>query len=195
MDHLVEVIEPRVFGAINEEITDWIEKERKERWVGKATYDDDDQELDIGLRPATWRTPQGEAAELGRAYFEFTSTQEETDLSWVTTLCGANKDEIGFVTEFDWKAASLAKKDWKALAQRHQNDTPQLSQAGFRFNDKEGVWTLPVRIDAETLAQAIEEDDIASALEPLRAALETLGKTAVHLDALAAKITKSGKLK
>lgn len=186
IEHLINVIEPRVFGAINEEITDWIEKKR---WVGEATYND--QHLDIWLRPVTWRTSPGEPAEHGPAYFYIMGLSEEEDWSWVTILCGANKDEIGFVTEFDWRGAGLAKKDWKALAQEHQAKTPQLHQAGFRFDDKEGVWALPVRVDAEKLAQAVEEDDIASALEPLRVALETLGRIVDLWDALVAKIIKS----
>ncbi|RCN59450.1 hypothetical protein [Acidiferrobacter thiooxydans] len=119
IEHLINVIEPRVFGAINEEITDWIEKKR---WVGEATYND--QHLDIWLRPVTWRTSPGEPAEHGPAYFYIMGLSEEEDWSWVTILCGANKDEIGFVTEFDWRGAGLAKKDWKALAQEHQAKTP-----------------------------------------------------------------------
>ena len=188
MDHLINVIEPRVFGAIKEEITDWIEKKR---WVGEATYKDRKQDLEIWLRPTTWRTSPGEPTECGRAYFSLSGLSEEDDLSWVTVLCGANKGEIGFLTEFDWRDAGLAKKDWQALAQQHQNETKQLPQAGFRFDDKEGVWALPVHVDAEKLAQAIEEDDIASALEPLRVVLETLGRTVDLWDALVAKIIKS----
>jgi hypothetical protein len=81
------------------------------------------------------------------------------------------------------RAAALGatKPAWKKFLQPH---VERLHGTGFDYEEGDGSFFFPVRIETEALAQAVVDDTLELALAPLRLALDQLLKAKPQFDAV-----------
>jgi hypothetical protein len=113
------------------------------------------------------------------AYFSFnggpdddlkTDEKMTNDFFKLTRLCQARNGKFGF----QWRSEHYTEGK-RALWRNFIRDRVEevIRETGFD-HERDGTFFLPVKLDAESVANAIEQDAIEDALGPFRAALEKL---------------------
>ncbi|WP_058553363.1 hypothetical protein [Thiohalocapsa sp. ML1] len=152
-----------VFAEIDRVICHWADARG---WKGKFSFWDDETSL--------WATEWvriGEGEEQWIAWFELDAEDPDED-TWLTRLLGARRGRIGFAFHADLGAGKPA---WKRFAREFHQAHPEIEKSGFEYNDKDGSWFLPFKVQAKALAEAYANDALDDAMEPLRDALERVG--------------------
>jgi hypothetical protein len=143
----------------------------KEGWQGKFDIDTDE----FWLAPLKWKL-SGKPEEDWLAYFEFNAgagAGDDDAYFKMTRLCGEMNLKFGFQWKSDHFPAGR-----KAAWRKFVNDAAEeiISKTGFE-HEKNGSFFLTVTIEAETLANAIEQDAIEDALGPFTTALDNLARS------------------
>lgn len=103
-----------------------------------------------------------------------------TDSFWLTRLCGEGQGQIGF---------RFVQEEFGAVPWRKflREKTTLLSGTRFILDDKPSFF-LPFKVDKNALAIAVENEDIASALQPMRDALDYILEHHEKFDGLLAEM-------
>ena len=166
--HLSYEIQPRIGRAIDEVTDSWM---KKNRWHGKCSW----HEKGLAVGPLDW-TSNVDDEEKWFCFFELGAGQGdfwgvEHDYFWLTRFCGAGTGTLCFRWQYG-KALGANKTKWRKFIQPH---VEHIRKTGFEYEEESGLFFIPVRVEAEILAAAIEEDNIEEALEPfLRTTLDRL---------------------
>jgi hypothetical protein len=168
-------IQRKVGKKINSTVEEWCDDHG---WYGKFDWNEDR----LWLLPEGWRGAEATADdEDAIAYFNFgvrfgddlDSDDGSVDYFWLTRLCKQGKGTIGFSFKREAGLGIKKKKLWIPLAAEHANKGSARA-LGFDYEEGDGTFFKALVIDKEALAKAIEEDDFAEALKPLRDALDVL---------------------
>jgi hypothetical protein len=153
-------------------VFDWY-GEKDDIWVAASDWrgDDEDDEHDYDF---WFMLTLGE----GRDFEDY----PDGDQFWLTTLCGAGRATLGFLSGQDAYKYPKGRR-WKAKIEPF---VQELVKLGFSYEDKTGQVFLPVTIEQERLARAIENEDIQEALGPIAVALDHLIQAKPIIDQLRA---------
>jgi hypothetical protein len=153
-----------VFAEIDRVIGHWADARG---WKGKFSFWDDETSL--------WATEWVRTGERGQewiAWFQLAAEDPNEEETWLTLLLGARRGRIGF-RFFEKLGAGRAA--WKKNASTFHQAHPEIEKSGFEYNDKNGSWFLPFKVEAKALAEAYANDALDDVMEPLRDALERVG--------------------
>lgn len=171
----LQLISSKVGDAIDSVVQDWA---AAHGWIaGDGGWNDDN---DTWVCLPSWRTDE----DTWLAYFglDFAGADdgewsEEKDYFWLTRLCAEGRGSMGF----RFFQSEFGKTPWKKfLSQR----ADLFEGTRFVMDDLPSVF-LPVKVDRQALSAAVENENIAEALEPIVEAL----------DLLAAELAKFEKLR
>lgn len=170
-----EKITPVISEAVGEVVRQWAESRG---WKGKGFDDPENQNLWIA--PPNWYNTENRY----RAKFGFTSKKDSADY-WLANLFSAGDTEIGFKFLIDY-ANFGHKRSWdNFVGTSGRNIRDQLDKRGW-VQDTNNVFFRKLRLPADRLAKAWEDEDWAPALEPLGQALDALAIDVQIFDALMA---------
>ncbi|MBD2745798.1 hypothetical protein IC232_03715 [Microvirga sp. BT688] len=163
-------LEAKVGKAIDVLIEEWAEKSG---WEGSFSWD----QVDLYFYPKEWEyTEEGSDEPSQYGYFYLYSgpgdnfdDNAQVDYFWLTRLCGAGRGELAFWWEYEKGTVAPKGKKWKQFVNPY---IERLKAAGFNYHEDDGIFYRPVRVDAESLAKAVENESIEDALKPIEAALE-----------------------
>jgi hypothetical protein len=174
---LKESIQVEVGAAIDKIIKKWAEENK---WFAKLGFN----ESGAWVAEESWRMPDTEQSAdkfFGSFYIHVNDAGITKDGNWnsefwLTQLCGCGPGAAGFRWSYASKEIGATKGDWKRFLR--EKDFPQkLAKFGFDYEEKFGDFFIRFStINNQTLATAIEGENIEDALEPVRAALKTIEK-------------------
>ena len=165
-------VQPSILEGIDKVVEDFSEENG---WVGSFDLAGD---LDCWLAPSEWGLPDTEDEIDPKAWFAVDTINDDDDY-WIARFCGQGVagGEIGF--HFYVKHKDFGGKNaWKAYAKRIDSALiSKLVALGFK-NIGEGVFFLPVHLDANLLASTWEDSgkfsDDDEVFDPVREVLEKL---------------------
>ena len=142
--------------------------------IGKFSFWEDDV---TEFYPKSW-VVDSRAAENNKALAKFSlgCTNEEEDCFWLTALCAAGKERIGFIWSFNENILFKKKSEKKAFFQERslERESEELIKLGFRFDVRKFAWSIDFNLHAGALADAYRDDTIEDCLEPLDIALSKI---------------------
>jgi hypothetical protein len=141
-------------------------------------YDEDKWE--IKLTRNEWITNNED--DFWLQFSELPGPNEESDTTWiaVATRTGPNGATLGL--SFQHRPITPARL--RILLNNHPPLVTSLSERGFKRDESGRQLFIPVTIDREELAQAFENDDFDTALEPIRVVVTTVQEAEQKLDEL-----------
>jgi hypothetical protein len=180
---VAEEIDEKVMRSIDNHVAEWAK--RRDGWWADADYDDHW----CYFGPMTW--PYDNDEKDYKAYFELGSTSEHEDEDYghyLSALTGAVSVEFGiyFTVDESWITGlrgkgTKPKAQWQAFFAAQLSQLPVLHEAGFRQMD--GGLFLPIRLVPEDLAAAYP-GALDDALQPVKAALDTLFRAYPHIEGI-----------
>lgn len=181
--HLVDIeeaghrafdLEAQVFKALGIAAEKWA---TKTAWEGEFDIDEDN----FWLGPLKWKLDaeiEGQESDwLAFFYFGVGADDDPNgdsatnDYLKLTRLCQARNGKFGF----RWKSDHFAegrRVAWRNFIRENTEDI--IRETGFEHEEKDGTFFLTVTLNADTLANAIEQDAIEDALGPFETALDKL---------------------
>ena len=180
---LFHEIEPRVRKVINEITEKWA---KANNWSGEFDW----WEKELWIAPTNWQTDDGW---LGRFFLDGGPEEEfkdlpEEDVFWLTRLCQKGRGVLGFRWHHsDGLGATNSK--WKRFIRNQAACVGAIGKKGFVPEDS-GLFFTEIKVDASKLADAVQEGNFESALQPLQAALDKLGATKSQFDTLLKRAEK-----
>lgn len=170
--NVVNEIENKIFADINLRIRNWYEEKS---WEGIADFYGDKDETTI--YPSGW--PKDEDGSYS-AYYSFEATNDDDYTFYLSALTGIASSKNSTTCEFGlWFGVNAkaitgqANKVWREYLAEQVKLHSELERAGFKiFRENRCSLYLPVRIDAELLAQSYP--DVDEALMPINQALKSL---------------------
>ncbi len=181
---IIHNVQVEVGKALDEVAEEWADAQG---WTGVFEWD----ENELALYPPEWGYKEPGSEDTSRsAYFYLYAGQgddfgETSDLDqfWLTRLTGSGRGQLGFWWEYEKGVVAPRGKRWKQFVRSY---IERLQGKGFTYDEESGLFFLPVRVDREALALAIENETIEDALEPLKKALDLcLGAKAIFDEMLA----------
>ncbi len=159
-------VSAKVFNAIDETIKNWAETMK---WEGSYNFT---EAAVTFFGPSVWI--MGTKQEDWLAWFCIQGMDTDTpDEYWLTSFLAARNARIGFQFKLSYqRLGNAGKVVWRRFAERFNQSHPEIEQAGFEFESKDGTWMLPWQLDSKILAENYLNDAIEDALEPLQTALE-----------------------
>jgi hypothetical protein len=109
--------------------------------------------------------------------------------TWVGTIAGFAGARIRFVFGTD----AIGQRDWKALLRSEGALLDELVNKGFLCDPKTGDLALTIPINREDLASGFEEEDLETALAPLRTSVDRIRDARPIFDRLVEAISKKGR--
>lgn len=162
---------PRVFGALDAATEEWTEKNG---WKGEFGSAKDEE---LWFAPPEWTTSDPSGGEDGHyAYFtlDYRGNEPDTeggDQDDLIVLLNAGIGSMGFrILRGD--DAAVNKPKWRNLMAAPEIVSAMVA-CGFVHDDR-GSYFLPLRFEADTLAEGILQDDLSNFLSPLNEAMEKL---------------------
>lgn len=156
-----EQITVEIFFIVEKIIGESLPKE----WVKILPYLDSHGQFGDGswFAPQEWRDGDKED---WSGCFEVWAEAPEGGSEWnLTQLCGQGESEMGFRWSSD-NRLEMSKGVWKKFAFQQHGKRPDLAKLGFRYEEKNGSWFIPLLVDENRLADAYAEEDMESVLEP-----------------------------
>lgn len=104
---------------------------------------------------------------------------DDTNYYWLSNLLNINGNLMKFAFLGHWgnENFNFTSGKWKKFCQQENEKYPEIQQAGFKFNEKEGEWYLPIQpLDIQKVIECYESD-LEEAMEPIRDACRILLKT------------------
>lgn len=175
---VVEEVEKRVFGAIDEKIKEWVESQGD--WEGVFDYPDEE----TTFKPQSWEKDENESY---LAYYTLGCETNDGYAHTLSPLLGVTPTNFGiwfslltsWITGMSGKGAKPG-ATWKKFLAEHFPKT-KLSELNFELHG-ESLF-LPIRIDAQALAEAYP-DSLDDALTPIDDALKRIEAAHPEIDAL-----------
>lgn len=159
-------IEKRIFTALGLRAGEWA---KNQRWFSDFDYPEDGwYDWVASIAPPEWRTfDTTEKDDKFDGLFVLVLGKGNEDRFYLTSLCGAGVDQIGF--RFG-RPDFVKPRKWKHAVPRLAE---LVKNTGFVLDEVPSFFR-PVRIQPASLAQALRDDDLDTALGPFDAALECL---------------------
>lgn len=105
---------------------------------------------------------------------------DDINYYWISNLFNINGNLMKFTFVGHWGNENFNftnGKRWKKFCQQENEKYPQIQKAGFKFNEKDGYWYLPIQpLDIQKVIECYESD-LEEAMEPIRDACRILLKT------------------
>lgn len=169
----------RAFGPLT---ADWIDEGT---WTGD--YSDPTETLKIA--PRAWTRSENDETKYIAQFLldagpgdDWDRETPSIDAFWLQRLCGIGRGVVGFRWLFEYREHGFGKAEWRAFVRSY---VEQLSAStGFKFEEKEGHFFLPVKISLDELVRAYEGDAIEDALKPINVALDMLARAAPEFQKL-----------
>jgi hypothetical protein len=136
----------------------------------------------LWFAPQSWnldKQPEKDSEGNWWAYFDFDAganddwdeNNYDLDVYFTTRLCNISNGKFGLRWRSDYYSEGNLVR-WRKFTGAAAEDV--IRQTGFGYEKETGGFYLPVKIDLETLAKAIEENAMEDAMKPFRTALDTL---------------------
>jgi hypothetical protein len=182
-------LEPEIFRILDETVR---KSTVRKGWDGEFDWNG---EGSFWFWPKRWKTVvKSKVAHLG--YFELNSEHQDDNLDIaeipprnqfaLSRLCQVNGNgSLGFRWQSEHFSQSGKLLAWRKFVQANADSIT--SKTKFRLEDKRGSFFLPIKIEAEILATALENDVIEDALQPFRDALDEVIRSAAVFDSLIKK--------
>ena len=157
---------------------------RNKAWAGLADWNDDA----IWLAPNDWRKQGDHTGDDFLCQFNLAESRgrgDAKDIFWLTQLLGIG-DRILVLR---WERNDVARRRWKNMVGQQQTIIGNLRARNFVYEESEGSFYLPVRIDQSELAQAVGNESPELALAPFMEALEACFEAKSDFDNLLAATT------
>jgi hypothetical protein len=177
-------LEPAVAEAIDKIID---ESREQAGWDGEVGW----QDKGCWLAPSDWKK-SGEVVR-GDSHkcrfwldsglddtIETIGTEKSKDAFWLTRLLGIGDGRLGF----RWSRNDVRRLAWRKLVSEETKLISTLRAKGFEYEEGDGSFYLPVKVDQAALAAALAAETPVEALGPLRKALQTLVDAKPDFDAL-----------
>ncbi len=170
------------FNAVNDLIKETVETFEGE-WKGVYDFYEDT----LVFAPQQWQARQSDDFKY-QTYFARYELNSESNIMkekegnnwWLSNFLDSPNDNMVF-SIYPWYASfgkSFTKagaKTWKAFAAESNQKYPQIEQAGFKFQAKDGSWYIPIAgLDATVVAENYTNNTLRDALTPISDALEKL---------------------
>ncbi len=161
-----------VTNEISDEVFSLFEKLFKQKtpdeWIKEfpnAKTGKFDANEDTHCAPINWKRND----EDWLAWFGFWYESKENKNCTMTMLLTQGEAELGISWRIELKSLLPTgnKKSWKNFASQQVAKHNRLVELGFRYDEVDGSWFLPISIDAITLADAYSEDTMEDALSPI----------------------------
>lgn len=183
--YLGEDLKPRLGAAMDEVFqTFW----RKSDWEGSANWDEDE----TWIAARDWRDPEGSKGNEFKCKVWLWGVAGQgggEDHFWLTYLLGAGVQSLGL----QWNRTNLRnKRAWRRTVSLQRDIVARLRAHGFEYEEALGTFLLPVRIDRDELATALQDESPEQALGPLEQALRQLLEAKDDFDALLASAIEDG---
>ena len=164
-------LEKQIGKELNATVERWAEKEG---WAGLFDwYGDED---DIFVAAPEWRGEDEEDETDYDFWFSLMPNDGQRfddpngDQFWLTSMCRVGRTTLGLRSYHDTFKYPKGRK-WKAKIEPFVQDFIKL---GFIYEDKTGELFLPLSIEQERLARAVENEDLSEALAPITVTLDRL---------------------
>ena len=178
-------IDVKVSRAIDRFTELWADKHR---WKGKFKWDD---EAELWIAPDNWGTDNSTDDDLWLGYFSFNTgfgddlQDKAGDFFWLTSSGQCWYGYYVFPLGLRWRSRSEEGEMEKICQRCRQKLDRAYTEGRFSYDEGSGLFFMPVRVDGEALAAAIEEDAIENAIDPVfQQALDNLLAAKPEFDAM-----------
>ncbi|MEA1071725.1 hypothetical protein [Sphingomonas sp. LY160] len=174
--HTLAKIDARIFEEVGREIE---ERLGARNWFVYANVED----RDIFFAHRLW-IPSGVKPYDTPYWFkldEQVSASGGTNETWLSEFLRVGPEDAAVALIL--RGTTIKPQRWKALIKANADLIERLVDTGFKLDDDQRL-TLPILLEAETLAIGFESDDLSEALQPLRDALDVIEAARDDLDAL-----------
>jgi hypothetical protein len=175
---IVDEVDKQVFASIDETIKDWVAS--RDGWEGQFDY----LELGTLFKPKSWEN--NEKGEY-QAYYSLDPEEGKSCKYKLVPLIAATSVRYGiwFSVDTTWVTRLVGKgvrhgPAWKSFL---AGQFPTSRLAGYGFELQGGDLFMPIRVDAQVLAEDYP-DSKGDALAPIREALQKLEAAHPEIDAL-----------
>lgn len=162
-------IQEQVGKAIDDVTESWT---KQNEWEGLFNWDQ--EHLIVYPRQWTYAEP-GSDKNHRLAWFELDAGQgddlvndDRLDYFWLTRLCRAGRGELALWWKYEKGKFALTRPKWKQFVRPY---IEKVLATGFTYDESRGLFFLPVRVELQSLAQAIETEAIEDALQSIDLAL------------------------
>jgi hypothetical protein len=164
--------------VINEVTERWA---KQNKWVGEFDWWDEE----LWIAPLDW----GRSADewLCRFFLDGGAGDEwrdvpEEDSFWLTRLCQKGRGVLGFRWWYS-EGLGATKSAWRKFIRDQIKYVEAIGRRGFVVEDS-GLFFVELKVDANKLADAIQEENFETAFKPLQAVLDQLVAAKPQFDAL-----------
>ncbi len=158
-------------------------------WAGETVADLSET---IWLAPREWKIagdPEDDDFDLSFSLGTMPCIDGHEPETWVGTIAGFAGAGVRFVFGTD----AIGQRDWKALLRSEGALLDELINRGFLCDPKTGDLALTIPINREALASGFEEEDLETALMPLRTSVDRIHEARPIFDRLVEVIRKKGR--
>lgn len=189
LDVVVQRLYFEIQPNIGEKIDEMFEHFKdRENWKGKGNFDDDwRMERDLPwLAPPNWRMSDGDDDDYSFYFFLEPGQKDRRgkslgeDTFWLTRLLGLGTGTLGL----RWQQEEYHKNKWKSFMMTQAKLIIDIRERGFTYEEGEGLFFLPIKLEISNLIAAVLEDDLDPAMSPLQSALDCLQNSRPLFDAL-----------
>jgi hypothetical protein len=190
---ITQSVEPAIYKAIDAELDKFA---RDNDWIGQI--DDSYHNSVTWFGPRNWLPVSAKLAEgdeQDRCQFTFEGLLTDTykgivgeDWFLLTRLLALGNGKAGF----RWRQLVSTKGRWRRLLRDRTAVINALQENGFSYEESEGSFYLPFRLDKDELVKAFRDEAPANALGPLRAALQTILNSKDDFEKLMSTLATTG---
>lgn len=146
--------------------------EKESRPWGRIGNFDPDGKDSLWIMPPDWVTDPSRGVKIREdAWFSLIVSEagpDESETALANFLAVGGRGN-GMVLSFQQEM--LKGQKWKAVLARQEDAVQAIRDGGFMVEMREGLLEIPVLLKAEELSRALSEEDVSSALGPLRDAV------------------------
>lgn len=179
--HVTNELQSAVARAMDQIVEKFL---RDREWAGLADW----SEKGIWLASEDWRKQGDHTGDDYQCQFvldESLGQGEAKDTFWLTQLLSIGDRALGL----RWSRNDVKRNQWRNLVGQQQAIIAKLRALGFDYEEREGSFFLPVRVDQSALAQAAGDESLDLALTPLSDGLQVCINAKPDFDALLAATT------
>ncbi|MDD0823175.1 hypothetical protein PTQ27_01625 [Mannheimia sp. AT1] len=168
---LYDELAPSLFNTL-----DNIIKDELQDWDGIFDF----YENHTGFCPKNWMTDKLDKGlnyrnSIGRYHL---GEIKENNHQWISNLFNINGGQMNFIFYGHWgnEQFKFTRGKWKNFCRNMNEKFLEIQQTGFKFDEKEGRWYLPIQpLDIQKVIECYE-NDLEDAMEPIYEACGTLLK-------------------
>lgn len=175
--YLENDLQPRIGAALDDICKTFMSQNN---WVGMSDWDEDE----TWLASPGWRmVDESDGNEFRcKVWLEDVASRDGVeDRFWLTYLLSAGVQSLGL----RWRRTDVrSKRAWRKALATQVELISSLRVRGFEYEEAEGTFLLPVRIDFAQLSEALRDENPEKGLEGLNQALQKLINAKPEFDAL-----------